>query len=129
MTLSLRGNSIPTNGSGHVLITDINLNGGSNEDALICQSGKLISGDGVGDWYLHPTEMGTDESDRIMSDRIMSDILDRGWYRNRTIDSQGHRLAILKRDSATAEEGVFTCDIPGDFGTPVSVGVYYSSES
>ena len=27
-----------------------------------------------------------------------------------------------------ALEGVFTCDIPGDTNTPVSVGIYYPSK-
>ena len=40
----------------------------------------------------------------------------------------GHRLTRLRRVTATAEEGVFTCDIPGDNNTPRSVGVYYPSE-
>ena len=122
MTFSLTGNdSIPTNGSGRVLITDINPNGNGriNEDALICRSGKPISGDGVGNWYMHPAEMSTNDSDRIVNDR--------GWNRNRGDDS-GHRLVRLRRYSATAEEGVFTCDIPGDFSTPVSVGIYHPSK-
>ena len=119
MTISLRGNSIPTDGSGRVHITDIR---DTNEDALICRSGKAISIDG--NWYLHPTEMSTDDDDRIASPP-----LDRGWRRNRDTDSEGHRLVRLRRATATAEEGVFTCHIPGDFGTPVSVGVYYPSES
>ena len=54
---------------------------------------------------------------------------DRGWLRNRGLDSQGHRLVRLRRVTATAEEGVFTCDIPGDSNTPRYLGVYYSSES
>ena len=119
MTFSLAGySSIPNDGSGRVNITDI---GDTNEDALICRSGKPISSGG--NWYLHPTEMSTDEDDRIRSPPP-----DRGWSRNRAIDS-GHRLVRLRRATATAEEGVFTCHIPGDFGTPVSVGIYYPSES
>ena len=124
VTLSLRGDSILTNGSGRVLITDINPNGDNYEDALICHSGKPISGNGVGDWYLHPTEMSTDSGDRIVS---LDNPDPRGWARNRDDDS-GHRLVRLRRASTTAEEGVFTCNIPGDFGTP-SVSIYYSSES
>ena len=41
----------------------------------------------------------------------------------------GHQLVRLRRVSSTAEEGVFTCDIPGDDNTPRSLGVYYPSES
>ena len=119
MTFSLNGNSIPTDGSGRVRITDI---GDTNGNALICRSGKAISSGG--DWYLHPTEMSTDDDDRIGSGGVP----DRGWRRNRATGSEGHRLVRLKRDSTTAEEGVFTCHIPGDFGTPVSVGIYYPCE-
>ena len=60
MTFSLRNDSIPTDGSGRVLITDITDN---NEDVLICRSEKPLSS--VGDWYLHPTEMSNDTDDRI----------------------------------------------------------------
>ena len=34
----------------------------------------------------------------------------------------------LRRSFATAEEGVFTCDIPGDDNTPRALGIYYPSE-
>ena len=79
---------------------------------------------GNGDWYLHPTQLSTAEGDRIQS----SD--PQGWSRNRGTDSAGHRLVRLKRHSTiTAEEGVFTCHIVGDSNTPVSVGIYYPSES
>ena len=53
---------------------------------------------------------------------------DRGWSRNRGDDS-GHRLVRLRKFTATAEEGVVTCDIPGDNNTPRYLGVYYPSES
>ena len=52
---------------------------------------------------------------------------DGGWIRNRGDDSD-HRLVRLKRVSATAEEGVFTCNIPGDDNTPRALGIYYPSE-
>ena len=119
MTFSLKGDSIPTDGSGRVNITDI---GNTNDNALICHSGKAILSSAQ--WYLHPTEMSTDDGDRIVSPPP-----DRGWQRNRAADSEGHRLVRLRRGSDTAEEGVFTCHIPGDFGSPVSVGIYYPSES
>ena len=126
MTFSLNGNSIQTDGSGRVLITDINPNGVNNEDALICRSGKAVSS--IGNWYLHPTETSTDGGDRIVSG--VNDGPDpRGWYRNRDTDSEDHRLVRLRRATDTAVEGVFTCHIPGDFGTPVSVGIYYPCES
>ena len=127
MTFSLRGVSISTDGSGRVLITAINPNGDNNETALICRSEIPISGEGVGNWYLHPTEMSTDDGDRILNPVTIGGVLDRGWNRNRDNDS-GHRLVRLRRGYDTAEEGVFTCDIPGDVNTPRSVGVYYPSE-
>ena len=121
MTIFLSGISIPTDGSGRIRVTNI---GNTNGNALICRSGKAISSNG--NWYLHPTEMSTDDGDRIGSG---DGVPDRGWSRNRATDSQGHRLVRLKRASDTAEEGVFTCHIPGVFGTPVFVGIYYPSES
>ena len=122
MSFSLNGNSILNDGSGRVRITTIRDTSGN---ALICRSGKAISSGG--NWYLHPIEMSTDDGDRIVS--FVNGTDPRGWRRNRAIDSEGHRLVRLRRATDTAEEGVFTCHIPGDFGTPVSVSVYYPSES
>ena len=53
VTLSLRGNSIPIDGSGRIVITDINPDGDNDEDALICQS-ELHNISSGGNWYLHP---------------------------------------------------------------------------
>ena len=74
MTFSLTGNdSIPTDGSGRVLITDINPNGDNNENALICRSEmNIFSG---GDWFLHPTEMSSDNDDRIDTFRVSKTML------------------------------------------------------
>ena len=100
VTFSLRGDSIPTNGS-RVLITDI---GGNNEEALICHPEKNVSGiNGAGDWYLPPTWLSISPGARIVSP-----LPDRGWSRNR--DVEGHRLVRLRRSSDTAEEGVLTCN-------------------
>ena len=62
MILSLSSNSIPTNGSGRIVITDINPDGNPDnlEDALICQS-ELALSDG-GDWFLHPTQQTTQQT-------------------------------------------------------------------
>ena len=123
VTFSLRGNdSIPTDGSGRVLITDINPNGHNDEDALICRSEIDTFTSNGGDWFLDPTERSTDEGDRLDSSNP------RGWNRNRGLDS-GHRLVRLRRGSATAEEGVFTCHIAGDNNTHRALGIYYPSES
>ena len=127
VTLRLRGNSIPTDGSGRIVITDINPDGDNEEDALLCLS-EMVGLNG-GDWFLHPTQQTTDRSDRI------EDTDPRGWHRNRGTVTDGRRLVRLRRDDSAAMgdnsralEGVFTCDIPGDTNTPVSVGIYYPSE-
>ena len=129
VTLSLRGNSIPTDGSGRIVITDINPDGDNDVDALLCQSEMTFS-TGTGNWFLHPTQQTTqvthDGSIRIESTDA------RGWHRSREIVS-GRRQVRLRRDDSVASEGralegVFTCDIPGDTNTPVSVGIYYPSE-
>ena len=134
VTLSLRGDPIPTNGSGRIVITDINPDG-DNEDnlegALICQSDVPTSANG--DWFLHPTQQTTqhtsDGSIRIES----SD--PRGWRRSRTQGSAHiSRTVRLRRDDSVASggralEGVFTCDFPGDVNVPASVGIYYPSKS
>ena len=111
--------SIPTDGSGRILITDIGL---VDAGALFCQS-DVATAAGNANWYLHPTQLNTEEDDRIQSNDP------RGWARNRGINSNGHRLVRLKRHSIiTAEEGVFTCHVVGDINTPVSVGIYYPSK-
>ena len=126
VTLHLIGyNSISTGGNGRIVITDINPDGDNDEDALICQSELALSD--VGNWYLHPTQQTTDDSDRIQ------DTDPRGWRRNRGTVTDGRRLVRLRRDDSIASggkalEGVFTCDIPGDTNTPVSVGIYYPSK-
>ena len=130
LTLRLNGySSIPTDGSGRILITDIGLDDDTTTDddagALLCQSDVAPDG-GNGDWYLHPTQLSTAEDDRIQS------YDSRGWTRNRGTSTTipGHRQVRLKRHSTiTAEEGVFTCHIVGDSNTPISVGIYYPSES
>ena len=130
VTLSLRDSSIPTDGSGRIVITDINPDGDNDEDALICRS-QLHIISGGGEWFLHPTQQTTDDSDKVQS------TYPRGWHRNRatiTISSVTHLLVRLRRDDSIASggralEGVFTCNIEGDSNTPVRVGIYYPSES
>ena len=93
------------------------------ERALICQSDTpaVVRS---GNWYLHPTQPTTDDKYKIAS----AEDDDRGWFMNRAADINGHRLIRLRRGSAP-KEGVFTCHVPGDSNTPVSVGIYYPSES
>ena len=114
LTFSVRGDSIPNDGS-----VDI---GDNNDNALLCRSGLPISSGG--DWYLHPTQQSIDEDNKIVSPPA-----DRGWSMNRDSDSEDHLIMRLRRASDTAEEGMFTCNMPGEFNTPVSVGIYYPSES
>ena len=135
MTLSLRGSSIPTDGSGRIVITDINPDGDNDDVALFCQSQLSLSTGG--NWYLHPTQQTTDDSDRIGDSETGDD--PRGWIRSRAEITTGtsgshRRLVRLRRDDSVANggralEGVFTCDIPGDSNTTVHVGIYYPSES
>ena len=112
-------------------MTDINPSGDNNEDALICQSEVSFASDdtSLGNWFLHPSQMSTDDDDRILHMVNPNGIPDRGWSRNRDIDPEGHRLVRLRRLTATAEEGVFTCNIPGDNSGPISVEIFYPSES
>ena len=118
MTFSLRGVSIPNDGSGRVNIT--NIGGSYSHYPLICRSELPISGSGY--WYLHPTQKSTASNDIIFTPPT-----DRGWNRTEDIDSEGHRLVKLG-NMHYPDEGVFTCHIPGDRDTPRSVGVYYPSE-
>ena len=129
LTLHLNGyTSIRTDGSGRILITDIGLDDVTTTDddagALLCQS-DVETALGNANWYLHPTQQSTEEGDRIQSTD------DRGWARNRGFATSGHhRLVRLKRHSTiTAEEGVFTCHVVEASNTPISVGIYYPSES
>ena len=128
MTLSLRGESISTDGSGRIVITEINPDGDNNYDALICQSELPLDYRIDGNWYLHPTQQTNNGSVRIESTDL------RGYHRNRGYSSDHDQLLVrLRRDDSIASggralEGVFTCDIPGDTNNTVSVGIYYPSE-
>lgn len=112
-SLSLNGMPIPTDGSGRIKITDISTE--SSDGGLICRSSGNL------DWYLHPTQQTTGESDRIMDNHDP-----RGWSTTKYTASNGDKVVILRRVSTGAsEEGVLTC---GDNSNAVSVGVYYPSE-
>ena len=121
VTLSLNGRNISTDGSGRVNINDIAFGYGSS--ALICQSNVTT---GTGHWYLHPTEESTEEQDRIKDNS-------QGWFSTRattTVNNQQVRQVRLRRATGhTAQEGVLTCHIPEDDDTPITVGIYYPSES
>ena len=132
MEFLLRGDSIPTDGSGHLLITDISLqNSTSDEDPLFCHSTKDVSilrEFDIGDWYLEPDfETTTDYGKRIDRNN------DRGWerdgaYYDVNVNNIHYRLVKLKRVSETAMEGKFTCHFPGDSNNNKSLLILYPSE-
>ena len=130
VTLSLRSSSVSTDGSGHIVITDINPGDPYNyEDALICQS-ELLTLSARGDWFLHPTQQTTQVTNNGSISMESNDAL---WCRTRaTITISGNETCQLVRmiryesyaSGGRALEGVFTCHIDGDSNTPVSVGIY-----
>ena len=117
----LNYDNIPTDGSGRILISDI---GEGNTDSLICVTDDPGT-DSTSEWYYDPTSPTTDPAVRIQT------IDSRGWLRNRGETSDEFRLIRLRRDISETDsvEGVFTCDIAVDTGPPISVGIYYASES
>ena len=117
----LNYDNIPTDGSGRILITDIHE---GNTNSLICVTDDPGTSSSS-EWYYDPTSLTIDIAVRIVS------VDERGWLRNRGTTSGGFRLIRLRRDTSRTDsvEGVFTCDIAADTGPPISVGVYYASES
>ena len=112
---------IPTDGSGHILITDIN---SSDTEALICQSSSV---GGRTDWYLDPEDenpTSTAEADRIHQNNFQ------GWTkkRNENPTRDGLQIVRLKRVSDTAVEGRFTCKMPQDKDSPRGLLILYPSE-
>ena len=110
--------------SRNININDVITASGAEADGLICQSERTITQVtlGNGDWYLHPEDQTTAESDRIQP------VGDRGW--RRTTNNGNFRRVILRRQPApeTALEGRFTCDITGDNNPMRSLYVLYPSE-
>ena len=119
LTLSLNGyDSIPIDGSGRILITDI---GAANDEALICDSDQTTS-TFTADWYINAVSQSIASQDRILSEDA------RGWHRNR--DTANGIVRLLRNDNIMSPfEGVFTCQIEEDPISPVSVGIYYASKS
>ena len=118
----LNYDNIPTDGSGRILISDI---GEGNTDSLICVTDDPGTSFYASEWYHDSTSPTTDIAVRIQS----AD--DRGWLRNRGTTTDGFQLIRLRRDISETDsvEGVFTCDIDMDNDGPISVGIYYASES
>ena len=59
---------------------------------------------------------------------IVSEEIQKGWIRNRDTENGIVRLLRDNRVSNPAE-GVFTCEVEEDPGSPISLGIYYASES
>ena len=111
--INLKGESIPTDGSGRILITDINTNGTSNHEALACQS-EPNEAIGHGNWSLDNVKIGSTSGVQ-------------GWETNE-YTHRGIMLVRLVRISYTAEEGVFACHLDETRGPAAFVGIYYPSE-
>ena len=146
MELYFRGDSIATDGSGHLLITDISLHNEqtstSDEDALFCVSSGNVAEirplPTDGDWYLdsevntttnRPTGMriSTRENPLTWSSNSV-----KGWTwrrKNTRLDNGNyHRLVGLKKVSETAVEGKFTCHVPNDDNNNKFLLILYPSE-
>ena len=112
--------NIPTDGSGRILITDIGFSNQPDNQALICTTNTPNPGNG--EYYLHPSMLTTSDSDRIQTTDPQ------GYRRNR---DRNNGIVRLRRDSDMTSwtEGVFTCLFLGTSDPPISVRVYYPSES
>ena len=129
----LSGGYISTDGSGHLLITDISLTNGqtqtSNDSALFCHATRdvtVVRELDIGDWYLQPDfDTTTAIGGRIDEDN------DLGWTRDRGtghVSRSSYRQVRLKRVSQTAVEGKFTCQFPGDSNNNKYLLILYPSE-
>ena len=134
-TTILSGDSIPTDGSGRLLITDISLTNRqtqtSNDSALFCHATKDVTMvrdiDILGDWYLQfDFDTTTAIGGRIDGDN------DLGWTtRDRGtghVSRSLYQQVRLKRVSETAVKGKFTCHIPGDSNNNKYLLILYPSE-
>ena len=111
--LILKGESIPTDGSGRILITDINTNGAGNHEALVCQS-EPNEDYGHGNWSFDNVKIGS-----------ISGV--QGWETEK-FRGQGILQVRLVRISYAAEEGVFACHLDETREPATFVGIYYPSE-
>ena len=127
-TTILSGDYIPTDGSGHLLITDISLTNRqtqtSNDSALFCHATKDVTMvSDIGDWYL--------QFDFETTTVIGDGNNDLGWTRDRSyvnVNGIYYRCVRLKRVSQTAVEGKFTCQFPGDSNNNKYLFILYPSE-
>ena len=94
-------------------------------NGLICQSDRTTTEANLwnANWFLHPENQTTAESDKILSGG------DRGWSRIRNTTDSNYKQGILRRQPPeTALEGRFTCRITGDSNPIKSIYVLYPSE-
>ena len=135
----LRGRSIPTDGSGRLLITDISLHNRqtstSDEEPLICLSSRNVGeldNPHANKWNLDSEVVTT--TNTVTGERISEGSNDRGWTVNRDrVRVNGewtplHRVVRLKRVSETALEGKFTCHITNDSNNNKFLLILYPSE-
>jgi len=98
LNLNLVGyDNILTDGSGHILITDI---GEGNTDTLICVTDDPRNYSSS-DWYYDPTSQTTDPAVRIQSWDPQ------GWRRSRGTTLDGYRIIRLWRDKCTCTSVTF----------------------
>ena len=122
LTLTQDGTSIPTDGSGRFLITDLNVvttSGADESNAVLCRLPGSNTRSGT-DWYVHPDSSTTDNGFRV---EIIATDDDDGWGRNR-----GDGVVRLWRNEANALEGVLTCQFPDANPSTVHLGMYYRSK-
>ena len=113
--------NIPTDGSGRILITNIGFDNQSDDQALICMNNT--PNPTGSDYYLHPSMQTTDANYVIQSTDP------RGYRRNRYPRNEIVRLRRESYYTTSWTEGVVTCRFQGITDPPISVGVYYPSES
>ena len=122
LMLTRGGTSIPTDGSGRVLITDLNVvtnNNGAESNAVLCSlPGSTTSTSS--NWYVHPDSSTTADQFRVVG--IFINDAD-GWGRNRR-----EGVVRLWRNRMNTLEGVFTCQFPDANPNTIHLGMYYRSK-
>ena len=126
VTFSLRGDSISTSGDVMLNINDI---GGDNANAVVCQSERPSSEvSRFANWYIDPD--GTSPNADNDAHRLSAEDFEAvGWNRERTDNRNNDpQVTNLRRQSPTAVEGYFTCQISDDTNTPSGLFILYPCE-